>query len=133
MTNPEIELHTRKQQNELWIDISIFNQRGAPVLIEKSDGRISQLFEEAFEVHETRNDSLVPYIGAVTKKKAYTLADFERLNPGGNMKKTIRIDNAYALSVDTTSYRIRWRLLVWEHEENAVGTVTTEWQSFSWP
>jgi len=133
MTNLEIELHTRKQEKELWVDIRISNQRETLVLIRKSDERISQLFEETFEIRESGNGSLIPYTGPLVKRRAYTLADFEPLNPGEFIKKTIRIDNAYALSEAKTSYRIRGHLLLWEREKSAAGAVTTKWHAFTWP
>lgn len=133
MTNLEIELHTRRQEKELWVDIRISNQRDTPVWIRKSDEIISQLFEETFEIRESGDGSLIPYTGPLVKRRAYTLADFEPLNPGEFIKKTIRIDNAYALSEAKTSYRIRGHLLLWEREKSATGAVTTKWQAFTWP
>lgn len=127
MKDLAFELHERKQNDELWIDVTVSNQGEVSILIEKSDRTIPLLSEEAFEVRKARDDAPVSYIGPMAKRKVQTVADFEPLKPGGAVRKSIRLDNTYAFDDGSSTYRIRWYLLVWDHEENGAGTVASQW------
>lgn len=132
MKNLTIELHPRQQSKELWMDIAVSNQGEAPVLLEKSDSIMPLLFEEAFEIQKTSDGSPISYTGPMAKRKALTINDFSPLNPGETLRKAIRLDNVYAFDDEASTYQARWYLLLWDHEKNGVGTLTSEWSAFSW-
>lgn len=95
--------------DRLAVSLRMTNRSSAPVLVEHVDWLEATPLRQEFEITSEGQD--IPYVGIMVKRAPYTREDFVALQPGQELVRRTRIDQAYEFLQGEHEYEIvHWHL-----------------------